>query len=166
MGLTRYESTWDRSVMSTSHLVGYQFRNIFPGLFQGHRQEGRRAGSVPVFGEPLAAERIEQAERIVNSDAALRKMITIVPLRQFGVASLLAQIVGIGQFLHAFIEIPVQVLFRYPAQVHVAGIHRNVLQIVETAEDVPLCPDCPLSACRTRLSISPPACLSSRRPHR
>ena len=65
-------------------------------------------------------------------------MVSIVTILELGIAFFLAQPVGFGHFPDAFIETGMEVVLGDAADVHVAVVHRDVLEVVEAAEDAEL----------------------------
>ena len=61
-------------------------------------------------------------------------MVTIVPLRQFAVAFINSHIVRFGQFRDAIVEVASEFRLRDPANVSVSIVHRDVVEVVQSAE--------------------------------
>ncbi len=101
-------------------------------------KESRGAGLEPVHAESVSFECVEQAERIIDTCSAFAEMITVVHRLEFGVAFLPAHPAGFGQLRHAPVKIFFQFLLRHAADVRKTKIHRDVVEVVESAEDAHL----------------------------
>ena len=62
-------------------------------------------------------------------------MVAVIHPGQLGIALLFGHAVSFGQFLDALFEVFLQVFLRNAADVCVAGIHGDVFEVVEAAED-------------------------------
>lgn len=103
-------------------------------LFQQLHQVGRRAGLEPVAAEFLLGKGVEQAEGVVNPDGVFRKVIAVIAFFQLLAGFLRGDMLCAGDLVDLIFEIAVQLLIRDAADVYVAVVHRDVVQVVKVAE--------------------------------
>ena len=99
-------------------------------LLQQLDQKSGCACLKPIVIELFFCKCIEQAEWIVNAYTVLPEMITVVLLAQPLACLFEGHAVGIGKFADGVVKVNVQFFFRYATDVHIAGIHGDVIQIV------------------------------------
>ena len=116
-----------------SHIIKIVFRPL-----QQLHQVSRRARLEPVIAELPVLEGIQQAERIINARSFRREVITVVILLQSRQRRLIFQAQSVGQRLDILFQLTADLHVRHATDIGVGVEHRNVLQVVEIAEDAHL----------------------------
>ncbi len=114
-------------------ILRYVIEIVLPLLEIAHK-ECRSARLEPVHTEFSGFKGIQQAERIIHTYSVFTEMIAVIHRFQFRITSLLTDAVFFGKFLNTAVEIRLQLVLRHSADVRVFQVHRNVREIVQTAE--------------------------------
>ena len=117
------------------HIKTFQVLQPVVILLQESHQECGCPRSEPIITECQAVKRVQQTIWIIDSYRIRMEVITVVSFTKFRASLLTSYAIGHGQLTDRPLEVSVQFLFRDTANVHIPGIHGNVFQIVQVAEN-------------------------------
>ena len=107
-------------------LTALQLRDVGMELLQHVDQEGRCAGAKPVVVDFVHRDGVQQTEWIIDTFAAFREVVTVVPPFHLGKYLFVSRLVGKTQLMDAIGEIVPELLFGDAAYGGKVGSHGDV----------------------------------------